>query len=58
MCVLAVQLAADKDGEIAAQKEAAEKDKARIRAEGEAKARELQGVIDNLQVGVTRRAGA
>ncbi|KAG2441078.1 hypothetical protein HXX76_003931 [Chlamydomonas incerta] len=44
-----VKLAADKDAEIAAQREAADKDKARIRAEGEAKARELQGVIDNLQ---------
>ncbi|KXZ47560.1 hypothetical protein GPECTOR_34g719 [Gonium pectorale] len=44
-----VKLGQDKDAEIAAAKEAADKEKARIRAEGEARARELQATIDSLQ---------
>ncbi|GLC47469.1 hypothetical protein PLESTB_000133900 [Pleodorina starrii] len=44
-----VKLAADKDAEMAAYREASDKEKARIRGDGEARARELQATIDALQ---------
>ncbi|GLI63274.1 hypothetical protein VaNZ11_006179 [Volvox africanus] len=44
-----IKLAQDKDAEIAAYKEASDKEKAKIRSDGEARARELQATIDSLQ---------
>ncbi|KAG2495413.1 hypothetical protein HYH03_006360 [Edaphochlamys debaryana] len=44
-----IKLAQDKDAEISALRDASERDKARIRGEGEARARELQAIIDALQ---------